>query len=685
MQKSYPCTRTKNKEQAYTNNINIPQIVYEDLNLGKNDLVIVDDTFVFRPKKIVQNYSSSEDSENQILLSKVQREFLNKTISDDLNISKIQKNEINKIKSLRIIIELLSPEEEEIDSNELIKEFMDVYKDFPFNEEQKFYFKFKETVTICKVTEILFDEEIYETVGILESTSSVIFKSKNNSLTIKGNKTFVDLESLGIGGLSDQFNIMFRRAFIQRSVDSDVIKKMGIDHVRGIMLHGPPGTGKTLIARQIGTLLDAKAPKIVNGPEILNKYVGQSEENIRELFKEAEEEFKLKKEKSKLHIIIFDEIDAICKKRGSSEHTDQVVNQLLSKMDGTNALNNILVIGMTNRIDLIDAALLRPGRFEIKIEISLPNEKGRFEVFKIHTKNMKINNFLSENVDLNFLAKSTENYTGAEIAAVVKSAASFALQRGLGNKDFGKEEQKIGKIKEKDLLVTGEDFIKAVNEVKPLFGIDESEFEQNKIFYELPVFKNILDFGKSIIHKLKSTNLYSMSNLLLHGRSGVGKTTLATKIAKDSKFSFARVISPIKMVGMSEYEKVNFIKETFIDAYRCEYAVIVLDELESLIDFVGIGPRFSNVLLQALKIFIKSENNNENKVFVVATGCDEDVLKDLGLLECFKHKKEIVGIDEENFNILKRENQEIGEIDNATHKSIKEIISEAGHADLIAN
>jgi vesicle-fusing ATPase len=124
-----------------------------------------------------------------------------------------------------------------------------------------------------------------------------------------------------------------------------------------------------LIARQIGKMLNGKEPKVVNGPEILNKYVGQSEENIRNLFKEAEAEYRERGDDSELHIIIFDEIDAICKHRGNVRDGtgvhDTVVNQLLSKIDGVNALNNILVIGMTNRKDMIDEALLRPGRLEV--------------------------------------------------------------------------------------------------------------------------------------------------------------------------------------------------------------------------------------------------------------------------------------------------------------------------------
>lgn len=163
--------------------------------------------------------------------------------------------------------------------------------------------------------------------------------------------------------------------------------------MQGILLYGPPGTGKTLIARQLAKILNGKEPKIVNGPEVLNKYVGQSEENIRNLFAEADAEYKEKGDSSELHIIIFDEIDAVCKSRGSvrdgSGVHDTVVNQLLTKIDGVDALNNVLLIGMTNRKDMLDEALLRPGRLEVHIEVGLPDERGRLQILKIHTSKVR--------------------------------------------------------------------------------------------------------------------------------------------------------------------------------------------------------------------------------------------------------------------------------------------------------
>jgi vesicle-fusing ATPase len=151
---------------------------------------------------------------------------------------------------------------------------------------------------------------------------------------------------MGIGGLDDEFAAIFRRAFASRIFPPHIVERLGIQHVKGILLFGPPGTGKTLMARQIGKMLNSVEPIIVNGPEVLNKFVGQSEENIRKLFAAAEVEYKARGDESALHIIIFDELDAICKQRGSKNDGtgvgDSIVNQLLSKMDGVDQLNNIV-------------------------------------------------------------------------------------------------------------------------------------------------------------------------------------------------------------------------------------------------------------------------------------------------------------------------------------------------------
>ncbi|KAJ6738169.1 VESICULAR-FUSION PROTEIN NSF [Salix koriyanagi] len=254
-----------------------------------------------------------------------------------------------------------------------------------------------------------------------EAASSNIFRQKE-----------FNLQSLGIGGLGAEFADIFRRAFASRVFPPHVTSKLGIKHVKGMLLFGPPGTGKTLMARQIGKMLNGREPKIVNGPEVLSKFVGETEKNVRDLFADAENDQRTNGDQSELHVIIFDEIDAICKSRGSTRDGtgvhDSIVNQLLTKIDGVESLNNVLLIGMTNRKDLLDEALLRPGRLEVQVEISLPDENGRLQILQIHTNKMKENSFLAPDVNLQELAARTKNYSGAELEGVVKECSIICFE-----------------------------------------------------------------------------------------------------------------------------------------------------------------------------------------------------------------------------------------------------------------
>lgn len=211
--------------------------------------------------------------------------------------------------------------------------------------------------------------------------------------------------------------------------------------------------------------------------QILNKYVGGSEEKVRELFAEAEKEQLEMGDQSMLHIVILDEMDAICKQRGSNRSdsgvSDSVVNQLLSKIDGVDSLNNILLIGMTNRKDMIDDALLRPGRLEVHVEIGLPDHKGRLQILGIHTKSMKDSNRISNEVidRLDEISEKTKNFSGAEIEGLIKAATSYALTRCVDVKDLSKAPD------EKKLIVQYDDFQRALDDVQPKFGSKTQELK----------------------------------------------------------------------------------------------------------------------------------------------------------------------------------------------------------------
>lgn len=388
-------------------------------------------------------------------------------------------------------------------------------------------------------------------------------------------------ETLGIGGLDDEFSTIFRRAFASRIFPPNLIEQLGIMHVKGILLYGPPGTGKTLIARQIGKMLQAREPKVINGPEVLNKYVGQSEENIRKMFADAEKEYKEKGDESELHVIIFDELDAVCKQRGSGAGGgtgvgDSVVNQLLTKLDGVDQLNNILLIGMTNRKDMIDDALLRPGRLEVQVEISLPDEKGRAQILKIHTSKMRENGRIADDVDLGELAALTKNFSGAELNGLSKSAASFAFNRHTQAGSMAAVSKDVT-----NLVITREDFLAALSEVTPAFGVSDEELTKSIVYgiiHFSPNIDNIINSCMIYLEGLRNqTSKSPKFSLLFHGPDGSGKTSLAAHIAKASDFPFIKIISPEALVGYrDEMAKRDHIHKIFTDAIKSPLSILIV-------------------------------------------------------------------------------------------------------------
>jgi vesicle-fusing ATPase len=455
-----------------------------------------------------------------------------------------------------------------------------------------------------------------------------------------------------VGGLDEEIQNIFRRALSSRRLPQEILEAYGIKHVKGLILHGPPGTGKTLIARQLAKFLQAKEPKIVNGPELFNKFVGETEANMRKLFDDAKKDWEKYGNESQLHIIIFDEFDALAKKRGSSGGgtgvNDNLVNQLLSIIDGVQTMDNFLVIGMTNRLDLIDKAVLRPGRFEVHIEVGLPNEEGRVQILNIHTKSMKKSGVLGRDVDIKELAERTKNYTGAEIESVVKSANSFALNRHHNLMDFTRKIE----ITKKG-MVEKQDFERALEEVKPEFGVEDSKlgvYVQGKLIDYGTRFQNILERSKPIIEKVEQGKI-SCGSILLDGRVGTGKTSIACKLAQDSEIPFVKMITPEDLIGKSEYFKVNFLKKTFADAFRSPRSLIILDNLERLVEYVSINKRFNNNVLQSLLILAnKTPPKEENSICVIGTSSNPEFLNEMGFYDVFNVTITIPKLSMRNIN-----------------------------------
>ena len=226
-------------------------------------------------------------------------------------------------------------------------------------------------------------------------------------------------------------------------------EKFGVKPPKGVLIYGPPGTGKTLLAKAVANESESNFIAI-KGPELLSKWVGESEKGVREVFRKARQ--------TAPTVIFFDEIDSIASTRGGSSTdsgvTQRVVNQLLTEIDGMEELTDVAVIAATNRVDILDPALVRPGRFDRHVKVEAPNEVGRLAIFKVHTKKMP----LAENVSLKRLAKESDGYVGSDIEAVCREAVMLALRENIRDKDtismkYFKEAMKKVKTEEKVELV----------------------------------------------------------------------------------------------------------------------------------------------------------------------------------------------------------------------------------------
>lgn len=277
-------------------------------------------------------------------------------------------------------------------------------------------------------------------------------------------KLIETLKELGLGGLEKQLKELIRRVVnFHNEKSKKIAESYGLKPAKGLIFYGPPGTGKTTLARNFSKFLGCAPERInlVSSPDLFKSLSGQSEEKIADLFEGARIAQEKWGSKSPLYVIVLDEFDAVASKRIDSANswTNSIVNQLLAKMDGLTVLNNILVIAITNRIDSLDEAILRPGRFEVQLEIGLPDEPGRLEIFEIYTKDIIKNNLLAKDVNLKLLAKNTKGFSGADIEGLVRAAISYPIDRLLLADNLGSD------AKEALLKVAQSDFNNALEEV----------------------------------------------------------------------------------------------------------------------------------------------------------------------------------------------------------------------------
>ncbi len=406
----------------------------------------------------------------------------------------------------------------------------------------------------------------------------------------------------------------------------ELFERLGVEAPKGVLLHGPPGTGKTLLARAVASETNANFISL-GGPEIMSKFYGESEGRLREVFKEAQE--------NAPSIVFIDEIDSIAPKREevTGEVEKRVVSQLLSLMDGLQSRGKVVVIGATNRINAIDPALRRPGRFDREIEIGVPDREGRLEVLQIHTRGMP----LADDVDLKRLADITHGFVGADLEALAKEAAIRALRRILPEIDLEAENIPVEILKK--IIVKMADFQEALKEVEPS-GMREVLVEVPEITWaDIGGLESVKEeLREAIEWPLKYPEVFAGLNanppkgLLLYGPPGTGKTLLAKAVANESQANFISVKGPEllnKFVGESE----KAVREIFRKARQAAPCVIFFDEIDSIAPTRGSSMGDSNVTERVIsQVLTELDGLEELRNVVVIAATNRPDIVDQALL-----------------------------------------------------
>ncbi len=413
---------------------------------------------------------------------------------------------------------------------------------------------------------------------ITENTELVL---SNKSVEIK-EENIPQITYEDIGGLTDEVKKI--REMVEVPLKHpDVFERLGIEPPKGVLLHGPPGTGKTLLAKAVANESEANF-FLLNGPEIMSKFYGESEKRLRDLFDDAE--------KNAPSIIFIDEIDAIAPKReeATGEVERRVVSQLLTMMDGLKSRGKVVVIGATNRPNSIDPALRRPGRFDREIEIRAPDKQGRLQVLKIHTRNMP----LMKDVDLDQLASVTHGFVGADINALAKEAAMVVLRKILPKIGDLKDGEEIPEDILKELKVNQKDFTDALRVVRPS-AMREVLVETPNITWSdvggldsvKQELKEAVEWPMKYPESFKRMGIRPPRGILLYGPPGTGKTLLAKAIAKESEANFIQIKGPSLLsmwVGKSE----EGVRKVFERARQVAPCIVFFDEIDSLAGKRGI-------------------------------------------------------------------------------------------------
>lgn len=436
-----------------------------------------------------------------------------------------------------------------------------------------------------------------------------------------------DEEKLDEVGYDDIGGVRKQLAQIRELVElplrhPQLFKTIGVKPPKGILLYGPPGSGKTLIARAVANETGAFFV-VVNGPEIMSKLAGESESNLRKVFTEAE--------KNAPSIIFIDEIDSIAPKREKTqgEVERRIVSQLLTLMDGLKSRAHVIVIAATNRPNSIDAALRRFGRFDREIDIGVPDETGRLEVLRIHTKNMK----LDEDVQLEAISRDTHGYVGADLAALCTEAALQCIREKMDVIDL--EDENIDAEVLNSMAVTQDHFKTALGMSNPS-ALRETVVEVPNVTWEdvgglegvKRELQELIQYPVEHPEKFEKFGMSPSKGVLFYGPPGCGKTLLAKAIANECQANFISVKGP-ELLTMWFGESEANVREIFDKARGSAPCVLFFDELDSIAvqrgssvgDAGGAGDRVLNQLLTEM-----DGMNAKKTVFIIGATNRPDII-----------------------------------------------------------
>ena len=442
---------------------------------------------------------------------------------------------------------------------------------------------------------------------------------------LDGVTNLVNVSYEDIGGLKEEVRKV--REMIEIPLKRpELFEKLGIAPPKGVLMHGSPGTGKTLLAKAVASESDAHFISI-NGPEIMSKYVGGSEENLREFFEEAEA--------NALSIIFIDELDAIAPKREETqgEVERRTVAQLLTLMDGLNSRGQVVVIGATNRPDSLDQALRRPGRFDREIEIGVPDRDERKEILEIHTRTMPLN----EDVDLDKIAESTHGFVGADLESLCKEAAMRVVRRIIP--EINKLDEAIPEETLKKIIVNNDDFREALKEIQPsalrevLVQIPDVKWSDiGGLENAKQELKEAVEWPLKYPDLFKKFHVEPPKGILLYGDPGTGKTLLAKAVASESDENFIAIKGTellSKWVGESE----KGVREVFRKARQTAPTIIFFDEIDSIANARGMSEGSSNVTQSVVNQLLTEIDGMEDlqDVAIIAATNRPDII-DPGLM-----------------------------------------------------